>query len=267
MSQTTDTPSWSAPKTEFEELLDSSFVRDTTTPDSVSHSKADRMLRLTTTDLFFKGIRPDFDKRDLDFLCDLVCANLGRHLDLPVLPQYPVEHPKYGLGLVSPHLKGETGIAVDDHSQLANGDKVPQLCVFEEWVMNTDDKAEHFRTVGREGEKRVYAFDHGHTLHQANSFDGQVETNDRIRQSVGQNPYNYGSPSKVTSGVELIQGTTDEETRRVVRKSLDQIRRASPDDPDIESLVEDADTHTTTVVNILRERRRNIDQIIKSKFQ
>lgn len=93
MSQATDSPSWSAPKTEFEELLDSSFVRDTTTPDSVSHSKADRMLRLTTTDLLFKRIRPDFDKRDLDFLCDLVCANLGRHLDLPVLPQYPVEHP------------------------------------------------------------------------------------------------------------------------------------------------------------------------------
>jgi hypothetical protein len=90
--------------------------------------------------------------------------------------------------------------------------------------MNTDDKAEHFRTVDREGEKRVYTFDHGHTLHQANNFDEQVETNDRIRQIVGQNPYNYGSPSEVASGIELIQGITDEEIRRVVRKSLDQIR-------------------------------------------
>lgn len=225
------------------------------------------MLRLTTTDLFFKGIRPDFDKRGLDFLCDLICANLGRHLNLPVISQYPVDHPEYGLGLVSPHLDGKTGITVDDHERLANARKVPQLCVFEEWVMNTDDKAEHFRTVDRSGEKYVYAFDHGHTLNQANSFDGRVETNYRIQQSVGQNPYNHQSSSEVEPGIELIEGITDEEIRRVVRESIDQIRRTAPDDPDIEAIVEEADAHMTTVINILRERRRYIDQITESKFQ
>jgi len=80
-------------------------------------------------------------------------------------------------------------------------------------------------------------------------------------------PDNYESPSEVASGIKLIEAITDDGIRRVVRESLDQIRRTSPDDPDIEALVEDADTHTTTLVNILRERRRNIGQIIESKFQ
>lgn len=265
MAQRSDSIDDTIPRSGLESLFDSLFIRDVSTPNDVSGAKAERMVELETTDLFFKGIRPDFNKRALDFFCDLTCANLGQHLDIPLVPQVPINHPDRGLGLVSPRLHGETGITVSDHSQLVNGARIPHLCVFEEWVMNTDDKTEHFRTVEQNGAKRVYAFDHGHTLHQANN----VEDKEKLKQDVGQrpNPYGFESVSEVNPGIRLIKGVQDDDVRRIVRHSLDQIRRTAPSDPDIEVLLNDADTHTATVTDLLRVRRDQINHIMESKFQ
>lgn len=265
MTQSSDSIDREIAHSGLQTFLCSNFVLGARTPDGVRDSKADRMMHLETTDLFFKGIRKDFDDRSLDFLCDLLCSNLGQYLDLPVIPQVPIDHPEHGLGLVSPYLDGEKGIVAG--GKLANAEKVPQLCVFEEWVMNTDDKAEHFRTVEQNGEQRVFAFDHGHTLHQANSFDPDSEGGSRIHQSVGKNPYDCEMPEEVEAGVELIEGVKDDDVHRIVKRSIDQIHRTASDDPDIQALIEDADTHTTTIGTLLRERRLHIDQIVESKFQ
>lgn len=260
------------PVESIDALLKSKQVLDIRENQTGAHPKPSRMKILEIEDrdrdLIFKGIRPDWENRALDFLCDIVCADLGQHLNQPVVWQVPVVHSDLGLGLVSPYLDGDQGIAVDDLSNLQNGHKIRELCVFEEWVMNTDDKSSHFRTISTNNGKAVCVFDHGHTLHQANNFDDpeEVESTPKIEQSVGNNPYEFTAVSEVLPGVELIKSVDDKTIFKVLDRSFSKIRAADPDDLELESLVQNERKHTVTINNILRERRRRIDQIMENKF-
>jgi hypothetical protein len=236
------------------------------TRDDVPHPKSGRMQSIEAP-LFFKGVR-DGRKACRDMYCDLLCANLGQRLDVPIPPQVAVEHPAIGLGLISPYLDGENGVTVTSYDDLVNTDDIPLLCCFEEWVMNTDDKQSHFWTVPTDAGKKLYIVDHGHTLHRANSFDGvdAVADHAKIGNSVGKGHYLIDATNEVRSGIDRIAGVNDEEIRTTVEATLDELRALDTDHTELKSFLDNAEYHRALTVTILQHRRDRIKAIMQDKF-
>jgi len=249
------------------ELLDNDIaghIRELTR-DDVPHPKSGRMQSIKAP-LFFKGVR-DGRHGCLDLFCDLVCADFGQLLGVPTPPQVVVNHPGVGLGLVSPYLDGENGIAVETYDELVNTEDVPLLCCFEEWVMNTDDKQPHFWTVPASTEKRLYIVDHGHTLHRANNFDGvdSVADHPKIRSSVGKRHYQFTALEEVQPGIDRIREVTDAEIRSTVESALDELRALDADHSGLSTFLEEAEYHRALAVTILRYRRDHLTEIMREK--
>lgn len=236
------------------------------TQDDVPHPKSGRMQSIEAP-LFFKGVR-DGQKACRDMFCDLLCANLGRLLNVPTPHQVPIGHPALGLGLVSPYLNGENGIAVGSYDELVNAADIPLLCAFEEWVMNTDDKTSHFWTVPTAAGEKLYIVDHGHTLHRANSFDGvgAVPDHEKIARSVGKDHYQFNSVDEIEQGIELIESVEDEAIRRTVDAALDELRTLDADYSGLTAFLDDAEYHRALVVTILQCRRDAFETIMQDKF-
>jgi len=236
------------------------------TQDDVPHPKSGRMQSIEAP-LFFKGVR-DGRKACRDMFCDLLCANLGQLLDVPTPPQIAVDHPALGLGLVSPYLDGENGIAVDSYDQLANAADVPLLVTFEEWVMNTDDKPSHYWTVPTEAGKKLYIVDHGHTFHRANSFDGVDAVTDyaKIARSVGKDHYQFDAVDELRPGIDRIASVEDEAIRGTVDAALDELRTLNANHDGLTAFLEADEYHRAMVVTILQQRRDAIESIIQDKF-
>lgn len=175
--------------------------------------------------------------------CDLLCAILGQLLNVPTPPQVAVDHPALGLGLVSPYLDGENGIAVDSYDELVNAADVPLLCTFEEWVMNTDDKTSHFWTVPTGAAEKLYIVDHGHTLHRANNFDGvgAVADHAKIAQSVGKDHYQFDAVDELRPGIDRIASVDDMAIRRTVDAALDELRTLDADHHGLTAFLDDAE--------------------------
>jgi len=217
--------------------------------------------------LFFKGVR-DGRKACRDMFCDFLCANLGQLLNVPTPPQVAVDHPALGLGLVSPYLDGENGIAVKTYDELVNAADVPLLVTFEEWVMNTDDKTSHFWTVPTGAGEKLYIVDHGHTLHRANSFDGvdTVADHTEIARSVGKGHYRFNAVDEVRLGIDRIASVDNEAIRRTVDGALDELRALDADHDGLTAFLDDAEYHRAVVVTILQRRRDAIETIMQDKF-
>lgn len=237
------------------------------TKDDVPHPKSGRMQSIDAN-LFFKGIRQNGNKRCRDLFCDLLCANLGQRLDIPTPPQVAVDHPALGIGLISPFLTGTNGIAVTDYDDLVNTGDVPVLCTFEEWVMNTDDKTEHFWTVATGDGPKLYIVDHGHTLHRANSFGepDAVTEHGKLHQSVGKSHYYFDSVDAVRPGIDRIQQLEDEEIAEAVDRTIGELQALDTADADIQAFLDESDEHRQTVLNVLTERRDHLDTIMQDKF-
>lgn len=243
----------------------SGSIRELTRED-VPHPKSGRMQSIEAP-LFFKGVR-DGQKACRDMFCDLLCANLGQLLNVPTPPQVAVDHPALGLGLVSPYLNGENGIAVDTPDQLVNTADVPLVCTFEEWVMNTDDKSSHFWTVSTEAGKKLYIVDHGHTLHRANIFGGvdAVANHPKITRSVGKDHYQIDTVSEVQPGIDRVATVEDGVIRRTVDAALNELRALDADHEKLSAFLAEAEYHRAVAVTILQQRRGAIETIMQDKF-
>lgn len=237
------------------------------TKDDIPHPKPGRM-RSIDTNLFFKGIRQNGNKRCRDLFCDLLCANLGQRLDIPTPPQVAVDHSALGIGLISPFLTGTNGIAVTDYNDLVNTEDVPLLCIFEEWVMNTDDKTKHFWTVATGDGPKLYIVDHGHTLHRANNFGDPDAVSDhaKIHQSVGKSHYYFDTVDAVRPGVSQIQQLKDEGIADMIDQTVGELQALEAADADMQTFLDEADEHQQTVLNVLTERRDHLDTIMHDKF-
>ncbi len=129
------------------------------------HIDPSRHMAVSPT-LFFKKLRPGgpgFEYHDL--ACELFCSRLAGRLSLPVPACLPIATSGLGVGLLSAFV-GQKTIAGVPLESIANADKLAMMSVFEQLVMNQDDKTDHFRVRDLPtGKCEFFVVDHGHTLH------------------------------------------------------------------------------------------------------
>lgn len=135
--------------------------------------------------------------------------------------------------------------------------------------MNTDDKERHFCAIDTADGREFRVIDHGHSLHHPHDIDTaeDVSDNQKISQSVGQNPYGYQSVDDVEPGIEFIKDVTDAQITAGVEQTFRELRSMESSDEDFVQLVENADEHKETISRILQGRRDNIREILKDKFR
>lgn len=216
-----------------------------------------------------KRLREDPSWRLLDQFCELLVTNLGLAVGAHVLPMRLELLGGLGPCLVSPFV-GDAGLGAlpkDEATWMALG----FLAVFEEWVMNADDKPEHFRVIAdNPGTPCLFLLDHGHTLH---SWQGDLRTpeqaasNPRVLQpSSGYKPYMVQHFVAIQGHVRRLARISDAQIDGIVSHTLDTYDAVMQEAPEVEPLVAERERHHGIVKSILTVRRDHLEQILRAKY-
>lgn len=205
--------------------------------------------------------------RAIDFASDLIASNLAALVDAPVVWQVPLVIEGEDPSLFMPVMDVDE-VDISNPNRFANAEELATTLVFEEWVLNTDDKQTHFCSIDTVEGLEFRVIDHGHTLLQTlhRQNEGNLEGYDRIHRSVGKNPYPFTSANEVEKGIKKLESVTDSEIKEMVDKSFRELRSMDTDDEDFVELLANEDDHKDVLINILTERRDEIRRIIDDKF-
>lgn len=162
----------------------------------------------------------------------------------------------------------EDSVNISDPTAFANGDELSTTLVFEEWVLNTDDKQTHFCAIETEMGREFRIIDHGHTLLQTlyRHNEGEVDGYEHLHKSVGKNPYPFSTVEVVEDGISKIESITNNQIAHVLDQSFEELRTLDTDDEDFVDFLSNEDHHKSQLQRVLRERRENIRKIIADKF-
>jgi hypothetical protein len=220
--------------------------------------------------LFFKKIRPagsGFEYHDLT--CELVCARLAAELSLPVPSSCPVTIPGRGLGIVSA-LAGLDTISDAKVESIVNADKLPAMFVFEQLVMNVDDKADHFRLKPLvSGGYEFHIVDHGHTLHawRPELQDlGILEAMPALlAPSSTTNEYRVRSYSRLSSYTGPMSSQVLQVVEKVVETAFFDLGELRLTDAGLDRFLFEGPKHAAIISTILRRRANGLEEIVKHK--
>lgn len=236
--------------------------------DEISKGKS----RITTWDL--KGLvqkpaRTESNNfpRAIDLASDLIASNLAPLVDAPVVWQVPLVIEGEQPSLFMP-VMAEDDIDISNPDVFANGGELSTTLVFEEWVLNTDDKQDHFCAVETELGREFRVIDHGHallqTLHRHNN--GKVNGYDRLNRSVGKNPYPFSRVEHVEDAISRIESISNDQIDLALERSFAELRSLDTNDQDFVEFLEREQHHKYQLQRLLRERRDHIQDIVEDKF-
>ena len=264
---------WAAIKPEQDDVVSivNSGVADEHPLDDndIQHEK-ERIRRIEVPDFVLKPARSEshgnFD-RARDLLCELICSNLAQYLGLPVIWQVPMDSTGDTPSLVGEKID-EDDVPVDP-ARYANGDALSKICVFEEWVMNSDIRGRHFCGVETANGWEFRVIDHGHSLHHPNDIEGpnDVEDHANITKSVGHAAYPFQSADDVEDGITVVKNVTEAEISNVLDRTFQELREMDTTDEDFVTLLDEAEEHKETIRRILVTRQDNIRDIVEDRFR
>jgi hypothetical protein len=222
--------------------------------------------------MFFKRIRPSgsgFEYHDLT--CELFSARLADRLGLPVPICIPIMLSGLGLGLVSAFV-GEKTIAGILTEVISNSDKLAAMFVFEQLLLNVDDKIDHFRARDIPGEKyEFYLVDHGHTLHAWRADLQDPSTIDILPSihlpSSSINEYRIHNYAQLQSHVRDLASRAIEVTDYVLGEVFRELGQVETEDAGLQTFLDQEARHKTIITKIIQVRAKYLDQIIRLKCQ
>lgn len=222
--------------------------------------------------LFFKKIRPSgqgFECHDL--ACELFCSRLAAWLSLPVPTCAPVTMPSLGLGLISA-FAGQKTIAGIPFDTIGNAEKLAAMFVFEQIVLNSDDKVDHFRMRDLPSGKSEFSMvDHGHTLHAWRvelQDPAVIDTSPGLMlPSSGMNEYRVQNYSQLQHHVRDLAPRAAELTGPIVDEVFNELKTIQASDSGLQKFVAEELRHRTIITKIIQMRAKNLDQIIRLKCQ
>jgi len=217
----------------------------------------------------FKKVREENGRPVLTEISnELICNELGNRLGMPFVPTLFGVLPGQGLGLYS-FLLGEREFNPQDvelRGKIKNLQKLKDLFVFDQWVIN-DDRAPRHIVVGEEptipGVLYLYAYDNGHTL---NGYNGQKWTSEAFSEPsarlIGQTLFDSGITAyqELQGAVSKIKSIPDREIQRAIDTSISQIMSNGPEAQDVERAISNGEV----VRKILTMRRDCLEEILKS---
>lgn len=233
------------------------------------HAKPNRVKILDTPgserNLIFKGCREDNDGV-VDMFCDSLYAKLGNAFGVPTPKQVPLHLEELGLGIVSPEVNGEQGIQAPSE-EFDNSSQIPILVTFEEWIVNHDDKPDHFWIVNGE-RKELWIVDHGHTVPRHPHLTGPQEAREsnQLEGPASNNNHFFDSVNEVQKGIDVIKSAEDEEIIRTIELVLDEFEQLDIDDPRMDAFLENKEGYKLATVVALKRRKDNIESIMEQKY-
>jgi hypothetical protein len=227
---------------------------------------------------FFKGARkPQVNVCMFhDMVGELICSRLGTHLGMPVPLMIPHSDPAVGsgFGLVSEYSGNKSLSPTDDPSLILNLGDFPKALVFEQWVLNVDDKKDHFLLQPVGDKFRFWIIDHGHTFHSWRkdiSPDLSVPENLLFDASSNHFPYRISNRSELESGIALIKGIEDSLVKIIVDESFEDIREIGKSNSLYKTFHKDffqkEDDHKKTILKILTVRKDHLEKIMANKWE
>ncbi len=235
------------------------------------HIDPSRHMAVSPT-LFFKKLRPGgpgFEYHDL--ACELFCSRLAGRLSLPVPACLPIATSGLGVGLLSAFV-GQKTIAGVPLESIANADKLAMMSVFEQLVMNQDDKTDHFRVRDLPtGKCEFFVVDHGHTLHAWKVELQDPATIDAapslLLPSSGMNEYRVQTYSQLQPYVRDFGPRVAELAGPVLDEVFRGLEEIQAGDPGLQRFVDEELRHRTIMTKVIQMRAKNLDQIIRLKCQ
>jgi hypothetical protein len=146
------------------------------------------------------------------------------------------------------------------------------MFVFEQLVMNQDDKADHFRVRDLPtGKCEFFVVDHGHTLHAWKVELQDPATIDAalslLLPSSGMNEYRVQTYSQLQPHVRDLGARAAELTGPVLDEVFRGLEEIQVGDPGLQRFVAEEPRHRTIMTKVIQTRAKNLDQIIRLKCQ
>ncbi len=222
--------------------------------------------------LFFKKIRPSgsgFEYHDL--ICELFCSRLASRLSLPVPACIPLEVPGVGFGLLSSLVGKQTMTSVAQEA-IVNADRLSAMFVFEQLMLNVDDKPDHFRVRELpDGKYEFFVVDHGHTLHAWRAELQDPATLDSsptlLLPSSPQNEYRILNYGQLVANVRDLGARVVESTPPVLSEVFHELQESQMGDPGLQRAFAERPKHETIISKIIQIRAKALDQIVRLKCQ
>lgn len=148
---------------------------------------------------------------------------------LPVNPQCFVVTSDMVAGVLSPFLSPRHVGQLDEHGfeRIVNKNLLPHLFVFEQLLMNTDDKDEHLRLEEDARGLSVWMVDHGHTLHawRKDLEPSNIENNPKMREASSKhNPYRVRPNTDFDESVTQTSNLTQTEVQGKIRETFEELK-------------------------------------------
>jgi len=236
------------------------------------------LIEIENRTYFFKGARAPENCNFVfhDIVAELICSKLGERLRLSIPPMtgHCDDSLGSGFGLVSEYL-GEKRFSKDsDISLIINTDELPRLFVFEQWVLNDDDKFDHF-VLQPVGEKfRLWIIDHGHSLHAWRndiSLSGMEKDGPHLEPSYKHNSFRLDPQWDLKPGIELIERIDNSFINAVAEASFQEVKEIgchiAAYAQAFQNFFQKEDEHKEIVTGILRMRRDFIRSITTKKCE
>lgn len=196
--------------------------------------------------------------------------------DFPVAEQHFVITPAGVAGVLSPLLSakhiGNTNGAKD--MNVVNKELLPALFAFEQFIMNTDDKEEHFvlsppdKTNGMG--MKVLAIDHGHSINawkDLNTME-KISTYSLITQpSSAYNPFKFTSITEAITGSNVVGNISVRQIDDALHETLKEMEEICGLVNEVSEFTKDVQKSEHVPRFILNQRKENIEAIIRTKCE
>ena len=212
----------------------------------------------------------------VDMFANVLAYNLAMEIskDFPVAEQHFITTPNGAVGVISTLLSakhiGSTG-GVNDIN-IANREQLPALFVFEQLIMNTDDKDEHFVLSFQDPtngmRSKVYAVDHGHSINAWKTLSTMESVEiyaDIVQPSSLHNPYKVTSMSDVLAGMKSVSSISDMQIVDSVDKTLREMDEKCGSMNEVSEFLKDETRSNKIPKLIFKKRKGNIEAIVRNK--
>lgn len=196
--------------------------------------------------------------------------------DFPVLVQRFVTTPTEVAGVLSPllsirHIGSTNGVG---DANLVNKELLPALFAFEQFIMNTDDKEEHF--VLSEPDKtnamrmKVYAIDHGHSINAWKDLNTMEEASAYpliTQPSSTYNPFKFSSVAEAMRGFDVVSNVSARQIDDALHETLKEMEKICGSVNEVSEFIKDEQKSYNVPRFILNQRKKNIEAIIQTKCE
>lgn len=190
---------------------------------------------------------------------------------LPVNPQCFVVTHNGVAGVLSPLLsRGHVGLLSEhEFKGLTNKGLLPHLFVFEQLLLNIDDKEEHLRLQEGVDGMSAWMVDHGHMLHawRSDLEPSNIDNNPVMRQpSSPYNPYRVNANTDFGDAIAQTSSLSETNMRRKIQETLEELKTCIEVD-EVKRFVDGAQAYMEMAALILRERQKHIAEIVNAKLR